>query len=87
MSAISVDGRSSRHSSFCHLDSFHYTPLPVLSDDPFVRGNWIGCVGDLDRECEFVHLRLLFVGRIARMFTLRLNSLFVLETRDIINPL
>lgn len=87
MSVISVDARCSLHSSFRHLDNFRYAPLPIRSDGSFVKGNWIGCVGDFDRGGEFVHLRLLCVGRIARMFALRLNSLFVLEPRDIINPL
>ena len=86
MSVISVDGGCFRHSLFCRLDKFHYTPLSFLLDDPLVGGNWIGCLGALDREGEFVH-SLLCVGRRAHMFTLRLNSLSLLETRDIINPL
>jgi hypothetical protein len=84
MSVGSVDGGCSRHSSFCHLDNFHHTPLLVPPKDPFVGTNRIRRIG---RKGIFVHLRLLCVGRIARMFTLRWNCLFVLETSDIINPL
>lgn len=92
MSFVVVEGRFSRHLSFCHLDNFHYTALhlPFLSEDLLVLcleggRSWICCcVEDSGGKGELVHLLyLLSFGRIARMFTLRLNSLSVLETWDV----
>jgi len=90
MSFVVVE-RYSRHSSFCHLDNFRYVILLLFLPenlDSLLGGgkgvSWICCIHNWDRrKAEFVHLlQLILVARIARMFTVRLNSLFLLEIRD-----